>query len=344
MTNVAAQTAILSFGEGNHAIPEKIPEQFRDLPVVAIIRDPVSWVESVFSYSSRRGWNDKITMERTSQAETVDQFALNLMRNHPYLYEAYWQGYCEKADIVIDYGQLIPQASLVLETFGLKTQNIDWINASTKEQFAQHDTRQQWMLHNASLYERCGWPLPPGPVYALADWTGWWSTTCHWLQSRFLGKRCRFLEIGVCEGRSAAIAAETFLRHPQSTYDGVDLWKLNPRLRAQKNISLAMRDKQTRLWDFPLGPVDQAFETIYIDGDHGFDGCLADLEKWWPRLVEGGYLIVDDYGSEKSVSDWPKVKQATDFFFQSTPHIECYVPGQDYQKVVQKPLEKRTGS
>lgn len=35
---------------------------------------------------------------------------------------------------------------------------------------------------------------------------------------------------------------------------------------------------------------------LYVDGDHSYDGCLADLEAWYPLVRSGGVICGDDYG------------------------------------------------
>lgn len=42
-------------------------------------------------------------------------------------------------------------------------------------------------------------------------------------------------------------------------------------------------------WDRP--PVDM----VFIDGDHSYDGCMADILAWIPNLKAGGILAVHDY-------------------------------------------------
>ena len=43
---------------------------------------------------------------------------------------------------------------------------------------------------------------------------------------------------------------------------------------------------------------------LYVDADHSYAGCLADLELWWPFLRVGGLIAGDDYDD---VSGDPKV-------------------------------------
>ncbi len=40
---------------------------------------------------------------------------------------------------------------------------------------------------------------------------------------------------------------------------------------------------------------DEYFDLIYIDADHSYEGCLKDIEAWYPKLKKGGFFIGDDY-------------------------------------------------
>jgi len=39
------------------------------------------------------------------------------------------------------------------------------------------------------------------------------------------------------------------------------------------------------------------FDLIYIDADHTFDGCLADIKAWYPKVQRGKFLTGDDYSN-----------------------------------------------
>lgn len=56
-------------------------------------------------------------------------------------------------------------------------------------------------------------------------------------------------------------------------------------------------------------PVDWSFDMLYVDGDHQFDACLADLVYWTRPLKTGGILAVHDY-----VDDPPDSQQVKDAF------------------------------
>jgi len=54
-------------------------------------------------------------------------------------------------------------------------------------------------------------------------------------------------------------------------------------------------------WKWPIA-------MVYIDGDHSYEACLADINLWVPHVVHGGLIAIHDYGT----SHTPGVVQATD--------------------------------
>lgn len=47
---------------------------------------------------------------------------------------------------------------------------------------------------------------------------------------------------------------------------------------------------------------------LVIDGDHSYEGVKADFENYFPLVVEGGYVIFDDYNAK----EWPGVQKFID--------------------------------
>lgn len=54
---------------------------------------------------------------------------------------------------------------------------------------------------------------------------------------------------------------------------------------------------------------DNSLDWIYVDGDHSYDGCLADLNHCLRVVKTGSYIYGDDYSEQK----W-EVKKAVDDF------------------------------
>jgi predicted O-methyltransferase YrrM len=56
-----------------------------------------------------------------------------------------------------------------------------------------------------------------------------------------------------------------------------------------KNLKLVTGDSQKGTFaDVP------PFDLLFIDGDHSYEGCLADLVAWYPRLKPGGHVVLHD--------------------------------------------------
>ena len=63
---------------------------------------------------------------------------------------------------------------------------------------------------------------------------------------------------------------------------------------------------------------DNYFDWIYIDGDHTYEGVLADAQAWFGKLKPGGVMVFDDYSYTGNSGEWA-VKRATDDFLAKHP-------------------------
>lgn len=57
--------------------------------------------------------------------------------------------------------------------------------------------------------------------------------------------------------------------------------------------------------------IPSEFDMIFLDAMHTYEDVKADIERWYPRLREGGTFAAHDYGH----GDFPGVKQAIDEWF-----------------------------
>jgi predicted O-methyltransferase YrrM len=63
-------------------------------------------------------------------------------------------------------------------------------------------------------------------------------------------------------------------------------------------------EDSTRAWqNFADGSID----LLFIDGDHSYEGCLADLSHWYPKVKPDGVILGHDY-------DWDTVRAAAQDF------------------------------
>ena len=118
------------------------------------------------------------------------------------------------------------------------------------------------------------------------------------------------VELGTWKGGSA-IAVARVVRAWGGTVTCVDAWELNvgpewyrdlggtsiaecaanlarAGVNASTRLIQAATGEAARAW---LGPIDY----LYVDADHSYEGCLADLEAWWPHVRVGGLIAGDDY-------------------------------------------------
>jgi hypothetical protein len=64
--------------------------------------------------------------------------------------------------------------------------------------------------------------------------------------------------------------------------------------------------------EIALPKLTSKYDLIYIDGDHSYEGCKADILNSIPLLAKNGVMILDDYGvtrtdSAVDISDTGKV-------------------------------------
>lgn len=44
---------------------------------------------------------------------------------------------------------------------------------------------------------------------------------------------------------------------------------------------------------------DDKYDLVFIDGDHSYDATSQDIETWWDRVADGGWLGGHDYRNDK---------------------------------------------
>ena len=80
--------------------------------------------------------------------------------------------------------------------------------------------------------------------------------------------------------------------YPEEDYEGAIR-----RLFAAFDLNLA-KVRLVRGFSNAPAPLDalrqDAFEVVYVDGDHSYEGVVSDLENYGPKIVPGGWMVVDD--------------------------------------------------
>lgn len=135
-------------------------------------------------------------------------------------------------------------------------------------------------------------------------------------------KKSSVLEIGVCSGGSARWFLNNVLIQPDSTYIGIDPWDTSLEWKkGWSNSSGAEKMKNTEqtalecLKEFPgkvtfhKGRSDVVLfnsdirkshvDVVYIDGNHEPVHIIKDFALTWDLVVQNGFIIFDDYRTEK---------------------------------------------
>ena len=58
---------------------------------------------------------------------------------------------------------------------------------------------------------------------------------------------------------------------------------------------------------------------VFVDADHSYEGCTADIKAWMHHIKPGGWMLGHDYGSDKR---HPDVRRAVDEIFGDRVEVD----------------------
>lgn len=134
----------------------------------------------------------------------------------------------------------------------------------------------------------------------------------HYIWEPFMRKySCETIaELGVCKGENFA----RMVAHNPKVAVAVDSW-IDDGVIARNDGGYSQTVLDQQYWEFvksmknkPFVKIyreysfeavrhfaDNFFDLIYIDADHSYEGCLKDIQDWYPKVKKGKFLLGDDY-------------------------------------------------
>lgn len=114
---------------------------------------------------------------------------------------------------------------------------------------------------------------------------------------RYRGTRCRVLEIGTHEGRSATWMLDNILTHPSSSIVCIDLYEQST-LKSNLAQTFGPWKADVRFGyshEILAGLENAEFDFAYVDGSHHSCDVLEDAVLTFRKVKVGGVIAFDDY-------------------------------------------------
>lgn len=126
------------------------------------------------------------------------------------------------------------------------------------------------------------------------------------------GVPLKVVEVGVAQG---LFAQETYNNWNVEHLFLVDLWERMPFIDGCASFEqewhdqnykevlnyFGLKDNVTILKGFSHKMANEipneSLGLVYIDSDHSYNGCKADIQSWWSKLVPGGIMAFHDYAN-----------------------------------------------
>ncbi len=147
------------------------------------------------------------------------------------------------------------------------------------------------------------------------------------------------VEVGSFEGSYAQLIHSSF---PYASITLVDMWETNgndfyysvrpgmvenafqiasKRFESYSNVRL-LKGKSLEASSFFE---NESINFIYIDADHSYEGCLQDLNAWYPKVKAGGVIAGHDWDCEPGLLEYSRFgveKAVRQFFHKRLDDIE----------------------
>ena len=108
-------------------------------------------------------------------------------------------------------------------------------------------------------------------------------------------------------GSSYALEADTSAQKSQAAHDAA-YKKTRDRVKFAGKRAVIHKAYSA---DIAPSIKDKSLDFVFIDGDHSYEGCSADIKLWLPKVKPGGFISGHDYQHSKL----PGVTKAVDEVF-----------------------------
>ncbi len=139
---------------------------------------------------------------------------------------------------------------------------------------------------------------------------GWQSEA----EGRFLIENVKgtvYVEIGVAYGKSIKLVEH---HYPDMKLHGIEL--INHGVKLHRDGGMHYGDANKIVLDVQ----DESIDTLFIDGDHTYEGVKKDIEAWMPKVKKGGTIIFHDYKRDRAHEG---VEQAVDEIKSQLSTFRC---------------------
>ena len=179
----------------------------------------------------------------------------------------------------------------------------------------------------------------------LPDAAKWWISRWE-MYSKYFHEGDRGIEVGTAEGRNARFLLAT----APAELALVDLWNTNPdyenykihkpemidtlvermKLKGWDNIYTAVKNyfisnKEVQLYrgystEVSSQFAEEAYDWVYIDAAHDYEGAMADIIAYSSKVKPGGYIAGHNYSPTEASG--VEVKEAVDFLFRELIYVD----------------------
>lgn len=124
-----------------------------------------------------------------------------------------------------------------------------------------------------------------------------------------------YLEVGVDRGKSLSVARMV-------AGHGVEIWGVDlrddPKVKGT-NFLQGDSGKMASVWT-------KKIHVLFIDGDHSYEGCKADIDSWYPHMAKDGVMLFHDCdasspGVVKAVEEFVASHDVKDVYYD--PNQRC---------------------